>query len=571
MHHEDDPPAPRARPELHRGNDAATDGTLPGDHADDVRLAEAVADADAATDGPAGVAATTSSGSDSSGGTRGSVRTILRGGAWNAFGQVVPILVNIGLTPYVLQGFGTERFGVYLVLVAITSFLGNFDGGIGASAGRYFAVYAGAGDAIKATRLLTTLSGVVVLLGAVIVGILFAISPLVLRVFDVPPALRGEGLFLFRVLGGIVGISLLRNLFVAQLRAHQIYALPSITNTISYFAYAIGLFLSVRYETGLRGMALTFVAQTAISTVVLVPASLRYLDRRGIGLLPWGEVKEFFRFSLRVQSVGLSNLVSAQIDTYVVGGFLGLREVTLYNQGGTFAFQLRSLPMNAIAPIQTVLSRAYGAGGDEQALREFVPLQRLWVKGVAGFSAAGVAAAWFGITSWLGPDFAASGVIAIILLSSDAVNLWTANLTVLLQSTYRAGLELKYAFVTTMANIVLTVPFVLAFGLYGTVAASALAQIGASFYLLHLVRTRWTAEVPSFFREVPVLASLVTAAVTVGLELLARPVIPRGAVGLLLCGALAVPGLLVYVAMTFGLRETWAQVGPRLRARLGRG
>lgn len=566
MDHDDDLPGegtpPRSQP--HPDERAAPAA------GDDVRLAQAVTDADAATEGPAGVAATTSSGSDSSGGSRGSVRTILRGGAWNTLSQVVPILVNIGLTPFVLGGFGKERFGVYLVLVAITSFLGNFDGGIGASAGRYFAVYAGAGDAIKATRLLTTLSGAVVLIGAAIVGVLLAISPLVLRVFDVPPELQAEGLFLFRVLGGIVAISLLRNLFVAQLRAHQIYALPSITNTISYFAYAVGLYLSVRTGAGLRGMALTFVAQTALSTVVLVPASLRYLDRRGIGFLPWAEVKEFFRFSLRVQSVGLSNLVSAQIDTYVVGGFLGLREVTLYNQGGTFAFQLRSLPMNAIAPIQTVLSRAYGAGGDDQAIREFVPLQRLWVRGVAGFSAVGVGAAWFGITSWLGQDFAASGVVAIILLSSDAVNLWTANLTVLLQSTYRAGLELRYAFVTTMANIVLTVPFVYLLGLYGTVLASALAQIGSSFYLLRVVRTQWSADIPSFFREVPVLASLVAAAVTVGVQLLARPIVPQGAFGLLLCGLLAVPGLLVYVAMTFGLRQAWGQVGPRLAARMGR-
>ncbi len=522
---------------------------------------EVLADAEQAAGDPVGTGPTPP------GRPNGPLRTIVNGGAWNTFGQIVPILINIALTPYVIHGFGTARFGVYLVVVSITTFLSSFDGGIGASAGRYFAVYAGTGDRLAATRLLTTLSGIVAVLGGLLVAVLVAGSHLVLSVFDVTGPLAEEATFLFRVLGAIVGFSLLRNLFVAQLRAHHRYALPNLTNLLAYVVYALGLYLSVRLELGLRGMALTFAAQSLLSAVVLVPASFRYLDRRGIGLLGWAETTSFLRFSLRVQSVGLSNLVSSQIDTYVVGAFLGVRQVTYYSAGSNFAFQLRSVPINAIAPIATIISRAYGAGGDEQALREFIPLQRLWVRAVAGWSAAGLGAAYFGVTAWLGPDFSTSGTVAVILVLSNAVNLWTANLTVLLQSTYRAGLELRYSLAETIGNIALTIPLVALFGLYGTVAASGIAQVAGSLYLLRLVRRRWTREIPSFVREVPVLATLLTVGVTVALELLARPVVPSGALGLLVCGALAVPGIGLYAVLVFGAREVWRRTAGTLAAR----
>jgi len=66
--------------------------------------------------------------------------------------------------------------------------------------------------------------------------------------------------------------------------------------------------------------------------------------------------------------------------------------------------------------------------------------------------------------------------------------------------------------------------------------------------------------VRSFFREVPVVAALVGAALTVGLEHLVQPVLPRGAPGLVLGGLVGAPGLAVFGLIAVGpatLKQLW--------------
>jgi O-antigen/teichoic acid export membrane protein len=191
-------------------------------------------------------------------------------------------------------------------------------------------------------------------------------------------------------------------------------------------------------------------------------------------------------------------------------------------------------------------------------------MQRLWVIAATGWGVVAMAAAWFGVTAWLGPDFDISGAVAVIMLAGYLVTLWASVLNLWTQVRGAPQLNARGASVGAAVNLALTVALVVPFGILGTVSATATSQVVASILLLRLARRRLSGVTRSFLAEVPVLPSLAAAAVVVGLEFLARPIVPGGAAGLLVCGLVAAPGLVVYALMAFGVRASVQFVRHRL-------
>jgi len=92
------------------------------------------------------------------------------------------------------------RFGAIWCLLTVMSvilFLVSFDGGISPTAGRYFAVYAGADDRRNATRLLVTLVLLILLLSSVVSVSMFFLAPLIVPLFHMPDHLRASAVFPF--------------------------------------------------------------------------------------------------------------------------------------------------------------------------------------------------------------------------------------------------------------------------------------------------------------------------------------------------------------------------------------
>lgn len=497
---------------------------------------------------------------------RGAGAALLRGGGWNTGAQLAPLALNLVLTPFVIHGLGISRFGLYILATSIADFLGTFDGGLYSSSQRYFAVYAGAGDRRSTSRLCLSLTAAVLVLGAIMAALLTLLAPALLTLFRVPESLRGEGQFLLRTLGVVIALELLRGVFAAILNARQRFAVSSLTTIGQYGIYAVGVIATVDNGWGLRGIAVTLLVQTGLSTLVLAVAARRYLSLPHLRFLPRAELLDFWRYASRAQIAGLSDLINLQSDSMIIGGFLNVQSVTFYSSGRNFASQLRSLPWNAIAPAASMLGSTFGQRGPEAVLVQFARLQRLWVQACSGWIAVAAGAAYFGVTQWLGPGFRLAGVVSIVLLVGYLFRLWAGMMTVYCQTVGHPELEARYGLVSVLVNLVLTLALVIPFGVLGVVAATAAGQLVGSIYLLHIVRSKLSRQVPSFLREVPWLASVLAAAVTVILELAAWPVLAEGPLGLLEAGVVASPGLIVFGIVLLGPAKAWRTARARSAA-----
>ena len=166
---------------------------------------------------------------------------------------------------------------------------------------------------------------------------------------------------------------------------------------------SLGFVIVIESGRGLRGVAFIFVGQQVLASALVIPVALRYLDRRGIGLVPWSKLRSIMSFSGKLQVSGVAALVVTEVDSLVIGGALSVHALGIYSPGANFANQLSSVASNALGPAGVHLGNVYGREGEEGTFREFKRLQRMWVVAVTGWTMVAMASAYFGILAWLGP------------------------------------------------------------------------------------------------------------------------------------------------------------------------
>jgi O-antigen/teichoic acid export membrane protein len=481
---------------------------------------------------------------------------VARGASWNIIGQLTPTVVTIFLTPYILHGLGVIRYGLFVLTGSLAGFLSTFDGGIRGTAQRYFGVYAGQNDVRRTTQLMVTLLLLISAFGVVLSAVGWLLAPPIVSLLRMPANLRPESVFLFRTLGMLVTFGFLHNIFVGLLQSRHRFAYITKAGFAVYAIWTGGLILTVHYGWGLRGIALVFIAQQVFLAATIVPASLAYVRRADVGLLPRSEAREMVSFATRIQISNLSLLVTTEFNAILIGAALSVRTVSFYNSGSNFAQNVAGLTMNGLAPIQTALTNTFGEHGNTRTFDLFRRLERVWVVGLTGLFATSGAAAWFAITAWLGPQFGLGGQIAIVALLGQLFYSYTGVLRTYCTVIGRPGLESRFGVFGVLVNLVLVVPLVFT-GAIGVIAATAAGQFLGAFYLIHSVRKSVAPDLPYLFRSIPYIPGVVAICVVVAVELAMRPIVPGGGLGLIISGLPVLFGLLVFAVSALGPRAAW--------------
>lgn len=494
---------------------------------------------------------------------------LIGGTSWQTASQMIPLVLNLALTPWVIHGLGPERYSVYLLAMALIAVMGNFDGGIGQSALRFFTLYAGRDDREKTTRLLVTAAVGVGVLAFAAVVLTLLLTPTLLDYFKVSEGLRGEATTLLFIMVPVIGMVQVRNLFSSVVYARQRFRLMSIAIIVAYFVYIVGLVLTVVFGWGLVGIAWTLVAQQVANTALSLPVGVSYLTRKGMGFVSKAEALEYLGYAWKIQVTGLTTMVTAQKDQLFAGRLLSAQESGPYGQGTNFSSNLKYLPHNAIGPIQALIGHRVGESGAESAVGLVERIQRFWVRATTGWCAVGAPATYFGVRAWLPDSYADAATVATILLLGHLFWLISIVLVVWTKTIGHPEIEMRAVVIGLVANLAMSFAFAPVFGMTGVVVATALSNavvMGVVSWGARRsidIRPRW------FMREVPWISGIVAALVCLASEWLLSPYFVDGAVGLLMAAASALPAVLVFAFSAFSREERKAALGS-VRARLRR-
>lgn len=493
-------------------------------------------------------------------------KILLKGASWSTLAQVVPLVINLAMTPWVIHGLGPARYSVFLLVSSIVAMLGALDGGIGQSVLRFFTIYAGRDDRIATTRLLVSVSALVVGGAGLVSVVVLTLSGRIFEFFALDAALLPETTVLLFVLVPVTGLLLLRNVFSSVVYARQRFGIMSIAILAAYGAYVVGVVLTVTQGWGLYGIAGALVAQGVVLGCVSVPTAVRYLDRAGARLMSRAEFAEFFGYAWRVQVSGIMLFIGGQKDQLVAGRLLSAQLSGPYGQGTSFATQISWLPRNAVGPIQAMIGQRVGAAGAQAAVGTVEAIQRAWVKGVTGWCVVGAPAAYFGVRAWLPDSYAIAGTVAAILILGNVF--WLASQVLLLWGLTlgKSGLEMRSNMVSLACNIALSVLLGALFGILGIVAATALARVLQTCWVSWDARRVLPTQIRWFARDIPVVGAVVGFVGCVAAQWAAAPYYPSGALGLVSAGLVGIVPLLAYGACALRPAE-WRAVWRFVRRR----
>jgi O-antigen/teichoic acid export membrane protein len=251
---------------------------------------------------------------------------------WNLIGNGAPMIVAVVCIPLLIQGLGTDRFGVLTLAWALIGYASLFDLGLGRALTQLVARKLGASEdhevpaLVKTSLLLMLLLGV---LGAAVVGLL---SPwLVHRALNIPDALQPETLQSFYLLGLSIPVVISTAGLRGLLEAHQRFGLiNALRIPMGVFTFA-GPLLVLPFSKSLVPVIATLVAGRIVAWAAHLLLCLRVVPELGRAVA-WerSAIGPLLRFGGWMTVTNVVGPLMITLDRFLIGALASMTAVAYY-------------------------------------------------------------------------------------------------------------------------------------------------------------------------------------------------------------------------------------------------
>jgi O-antigen/teichoic acid export membrane protein len=392
----------------------------------------------------------------------------------NLAGQVIPLLVGVGIMPYVLHHLGPDRFGLLSLAWIVVGYFAIFDLGIGPATTKFVAELLGKGESEKLPALvwtaLTTQSGMGVVAGL----LLAAASPaLVHRLLKIPQPLQAEAHWVFLILAVSFPINFASGSLRGVLAAHQRFDLANAigvpTTTLWYLIPAGALALGL----DLPGIVLLLV----ISRVMALGAHFFFCQRlcpalRGGGTFQRSLVRSLLGYGGWVTVSATMTPILAYFERFLIGALLSVAALGFYTPPYMISSRLAVLPASFTATLFPAFSASAGRGDGEWIRKALIRSLKYLLLMVGPAALMLIFFARPLLSLWVGAKFAAEGAPVLQILAVGVLaNSLTYILASLVQGIGRPDLTAKFQLVQLPPYVGLAWFLVGRFGLAGAALA----------------------------------------------------------------------------------------------------
>jgi O-antigen/teichoic acid export membrane protein len=405
----------------------------------------------------------------------------------NSLAQSGPLLLgfifSFLLAPVMISKLGLDKFGVWAVTGALSTYAGLLDLGVGRSLLRFIAVFNADGKDRKISECLGL--GVLVITGVGGVGLIIvaAIAPFLsdqLGVLDTGQmravVVASVAIWIFNGYAGVFSSVGFGRLMMIPPN------IASMVGTTVNFALSIAALLS--------SSSLVIYAYANLAAAIIgVPCAfiaLRYVWRRPYFALPSRDlVKEVLSYSVKDQIGWLAELVNFQTDKVVIALAVGVRAAAIYEIASRVVQGVRSVAILTIsAMVPTAASRIVSEGHHViPSMYRYYTVRSCSISFPLFMIAS--AASPFLLVFWLGKAPGESELLVPFLTTAYMVNLSTGVGTTICLAAGKPGIVSMNAAMIAVANVILTIALAPAFGTWGVVGGTFIALTVGGFRFTH--------------------------------------------------------------------------------------
>jgi O-antigen/teichoic acid export membrane protein len=413
-------------------------------------------------------------------------RGLLSNTAVLAFAQASSLLVSFLLTPYILETLGVEQYGLWAFGMSLVAFATLLQLGVGRGSVRFIALYSERHELDVVRRIVSygVLSHLAA--GIVLTPAAWLAARAVVPHLDIDPDLASTAETLFPLMLAYTCFAGAMHPFAALLIGLERMWITSIAMLISQLFYAAAVLALLAGGAGLYGLLAATWLQAAAQGVMYVLAGRHFVGRLVGNPLALDRklVVEMIKFGGWLQGTRVMGLISQESDAVVIGSFLNVALVGLYDVGKRIALLIRMLPMTLLAPLLPTAAGIHAQGDEKRLARTILQASRL--VGLIAIAAGGfvLATAPLIVTVWLGRQYPDVATIASVMVVAYVMNCLVGVGTTIVSAIGQPHYETKYAVISVALNIAATVSLAPIFGLYGILAGTLVGIVISTAYFL---------------------------------------------------------------------------------------
>jgi O-antigen/teichoic acid export membrane protein len=413
-------------------------------------------------------------------------RSIARNTSVLTFAQLSATLISFLLTPYILRKLGVDLFGLWAFVGSIAAFASLLNLSLGRSSIRFMSVHAehGENDVVRRIVSYGALSHLVI--GLALTPVVWLLGTLLIphttiAAGDVDLA---ENLLLLAFLGVVFAATVrpIGNLLIALERI-WLTSLIVLASQLVYAATIIGLLAA---GAGVYGVAFAMLLQTGVQGLFYYVAARRIVGRvfGNPFKLERPLLRQMLGFSAWTQVVSVASVVNRQTDAIVIGAWVNVGTVGLYDVGNRIAQQTRTLPLTMLTPLLPATAGVHAQGDTKRLARMVLQASRAIGLLTLAFAGLLIAAAPLVMRVWLGRSYPDVVPITVLLVITYAVNNLTGVGTTVVSAIGKPVYEAEYGVAGVILNVVLTVSLAPFFGLWGILAGTVIGVVSTSLWFL---------------------------------------------------------------------------------------
>jgi O-antigen/teichoic acid export membrane protein len=427
---------------------------------------------------------------------------------------------NLFLLPFIVHQLGDIYYGnIWVILGALTAYMGLIDLGTGMAFVKFISEYYTKGDRTSLLEVVNTGIAFYLVVGGVLMLVTWFAGEAILSLVGVPPGIMGDAVFVLRI-GMLVFVianvvSPLTSVMVGIQRMDINSYIAIATQTIS-IAGTIFVLLS---GYGVRGLILNNLVIVLLNATCLTWFAFRLVPVLGLGARHCrvSMVKRFLGYGANLQVSKLAQIILFQTDRILCLRLFGASTATYYDIGARLNSTGRAvgfLSVSALVPAVAELD----ALQNRQKIMTLYQRGSKYIAVVASFLFLfiGVFAPQI-IRVWFWDDkYLASVAIVRVLAFGYFFNIMTGVASSLAAGLGKTAFDRRYGVFTSVLNLVATIGLSFALGPIGIALGTSLSlALGAAYYLVLFhgyIKIR-SAEVLRLFGR-PLLAAIVAGAIT---------------------------------------------------------
>jgi O-antigen/teichoic acid export membrane protein len=253
--------------------------------------------------------------------------------------------ISFFLSPFIVRHLGNSAYGVWVLLVSLTGYLGFLDLGIRGAVTRYIAKFHSQGEHEESSRTISSACGLFSSAGLLSLVAAFLFAVIVVPHFKLPPGYYRTAQFVVLIAGANVALSLISGVFGGLLVGLQRFELHNSIALSVMCLRAVATVLALLHGYGLVSLALIQLGSTVVELILGIFLSRRLYPEVQIAFDKFdrAHVALIFSFGVFAFLLQISNYLIYYTDALVIGTFLPVGMITFFAIAGNLTIYAREL------------------------------------------------------------------------------------------------------------------------------------------------------------------------------------------------------------------------------------